>query len=255
MGEIDAVKKIFREHDIRRLVWIEGEGVSQLEENLSQSYQLVYQKPLQQMTKAEYYSQTKFILKYPDGELEEKSYEELPQNLKDGLRDAPGKIDPKAPKAEQIESWKDGKEFALWLDGEVIPNSKLDEISQEEIVHFFSSFVHKNARSERFPQNYQINLYTKEAFENTLGEFSDMRTKPLRGTVTIPVDEPKKQSFSVNTNPLSIYQKSVKEVSELAPKTEPNSESYTLIFSSSLRRYLQLYGEHQAPTTGKRSLF
>ncbi|MBY5952442.1 hypothetical protein KUV23_15750 [Algoriphagus marincola] len=214
MGEIDAVKKIFREHDIRRLVWIDGEGVSQLEENLSQSYQLVYQKPLQQMTKAEYYSQTKFILKYLDGELEEVSYEELPQNLKDGLPDTPSKIEPKGPSAELYESWKNGQKFALWLDGEVIPNSKLDEISQEEIVHFFSSFVHLNARSERFPQNYQVNLYTKEAFENNFGEFSDPRTKPLRGTVTIPVDEPKNQSFSTNTNPVSLYQKELKAYHE-----------------------------------------
>lgn len=174
------------------------------------SYTLVYQSSLQNMTKAKYYSLTKFILKYPDGELVESKYDELPENLQNGLPDAPGAMEPKAPTAEQFESWKNEKEFALWLDGKVIPNSKLNEISRDEIVHYFSSFVHNNARSERFPQNYQVQLYREEAFENSFGEYSDLRVKPLRGTVTIPVDEPKNQSFSVNTNPLSLYQKEVK---------------------------------------------
>jgi hypothetical protein len=195
-------------------VTAQNEGFQNSSFEDDKAYTLVYQSPPKKMTKAEYYSQTKFILKYPDGELEEKSYEALSQNLKDGLPDTPSKIEAKAPSADQFESWKDANEFALWLDGEVIPNSKLDEISQEEIVHFFSSFVYKNARSERFPQNYQVNLYTKEAFENSFGEFSDTRTKPLRGTVTIPVDEPKNQSFSTNTNPVSLYQKELKAYHE-----------------------------------------
>ncbi|WP_299225595.1 M56 family metallopeptidase [uncultured Psychroserpens sp.] len=73
----------------------------------------------------------------------------------------------KAPSESQFESWKNEKEFAIWLDGEPIQNEKLKSLSANGISHYVGSFVHKNARSEEFPQTYQLSLYTKEGFENT----------------------------------------------------------------------------------------
>ena len=64
-------------------VTAQNEGFQNSSFEDDKAYTLVYQSPPQKMTKAEYYSQTKFILKYPDGKLEEKSYKALPQNLKD----------------------------------------------------------------------------------------------------------------------------------------------------------------------------
>ncbi|MDG5490314.1 M56 family metallopeptidase [Psychroserpens sp. SPM9] len=73
----------------------------------------------------------------------------------------------KTPTKEQFESWKNEKEFAIWLDGVHIPNVKLNSYALDDIAHYVGSFAHKNARSERFPQPYQFSLYTKKGFETT----------------------------------------------------------------------------------------
>ncbi|MGG5486359.1 M56 family metallopeptidase [Gaetbulibacter sp. PBL-D1] len=77
------------------------------------------------------------------------------------------KTQPKQPTSSEFESWKNEKEFAIWLDGKPIPNSNLSKLSANDIVYYTGSFVHNNARSDRFPQPYQYSLYTKKGFENT----------------------------------------------------------------------------------------
>lgn len=77
------------------------------------------------------------------------------------------KTKPKQPTSSEFESWKNEKEFAIWLDGKPIPNSNLNKLSANDIVHYTGSFIHNNARSDRFPQPYQYSLYTKKGFENT----------------------------------------------------------------------------------------
>lgn len=243
-GNVAEAQAILANHDIRRIRIMDDRKLETSGENLSTSYKLVDNQSQQKMTKSQYYSQTKFILKYPDGQLEEMSYDELPQKIKEGLREAPGKIEPKAPTADVFESWKDGDEFALWLNQAVIPNSKLDEISRDEIVHYFSSFVHNNARSECFPQNYQVHLYTKEAFEKNFGESSDLRSKPLRGTVTIPVEEPKNQLFSSSSHPVSLYQQDLESYHQ-ALKTGPHFvEKSQKEQEELMRQFLDLGGRY-----------
>ena len=53
-------------------VTVQNEEIEHTPYEDDKAYTLVYQSPPQKMTKTEYYSQTKFILKYPDGDLEEK---------------------------------------------------------------------------------------------------------------------------------------------------------------------------------------
>lgn len=77
------------------------------------------------------------------------------------------KTQPKQPTSSEFESWKNEKEFAIWLDGKPIPNSNLNKLSANDIVHYTGSFIHNNARSDKFPQPYQYSLYTKKGFENT----------------------------------------------------------------------------------------
>ncbi|WP_297335103.1 M56 family metallopeptidase [Algoriphagus sp.] len=255
-GNVAKAQAIFVNHEIRRIRLMDDSKRETREKNSSLSSQLVYGPNLQKMTKSIYYSQTKFILKYPDGELEEMSYDELPEKLQEKLPEAPGKIEPKAPTADLLESWKDGGEFALWLDGAVIENSKLNEISRDKIVHYFSSFVHDNARSERFPQNHQVHLYTLAGFEQAFGDFSDWKTKPLRGTVTLPVDKPENQSFSVNTNPVSLYQKELKAYQEklsagvhFIDKTSSEQEELMELFLDLGGKFFRLQAEDKKLTT------
>lgn len=217
MGFVGDVQEILRKNEIRRVVY---EGIKKGKENSEEvSYTLVYGSPIQMLTKAEYYSQTKFRIKYPDGEIEEFTYEELPEKHKKGLPNPPGEISKKVPSSELFESWKNGDEFALWLDGKVIPNSKLDELEVGDIAYYTSSFVHSNARSERFPQNYQVQIYTNSGFENTYGMNSNFGKKPIGGTVTIGEVSPKNKKITGNFSQISnqyiptsqSYQKEVAE--------------------------------------------
>lgn len=57
---------------------------------------------------------------------------------------------------------------AVWIDERVITNSELKKYQSSDFKHYTASFVHKNARSKKFPQNYQYHLYTKDYFDKNL---------------------------------------------------------------------------------------
>ncbi|MEN8887064.1 MAG: M56 family metallopeptidase, partial [Winogradskyella sp.] len=71
---------------------------------------------------------------------------------------------PNLPTAAQFESWKNEKEFAIWLDRKHISNSELNNYKTNDIAHFVGSKAHSNARNKKFPQPFQFNLYTKNGF-------------------------------------------------------------------------------------------
>ncbi len=73
----------------------------------------------------------------------------------------------KKPTKNQYESWKDASTYAIWIDGKNVDNKELNNYSFTDIVHFIGSFVHLNARSDKFSQPYQFRLYTEKGFENT----------------------------------------------------------------------------------------
>ncbi|REG81253.1 M56 family metallopeptidase [Algoriphagus antarcticus] len=161
MGELSDFQEMLRELDIRRINYVSydqnpvGSGVEQNAE------------------KETYYRNASFFVENEAGELIAKTYNELSESVKTSLTPplkAPAK---RKPSGEEFESWKNSADFALWLDGKVIPNSQLENMSTSDIVYVFSSFVHLNARSERFPQEYQVSLYSHEAYERTYGNKSD----------------------------------------------------------------------------------
>jgi biopolymer transport protein ExbD len=193
MGFVGDVQENLRENNIRM---VDYEGRLNHKTDEEKVYTIVSDSPFQSLTKAEYYSQTRFFIKYPDGELEEFSYSELPENYKKGLHNPPGEVSKKVPSSELFESWKNKNDFALWLDGKVVPNSKLDDFKVGDITYYSSSFVHKNARSERFPQNYQVQIYTLSGFENTYGKNSNFGKKPIGGSVTINSENSKNDGLT-----------------------------------------------------------
>jgi hypothetical protein len=132
-----------------------------------------------------YYQNSTFYMQDKNGNRTKKMYSELTENEKSKLHEPPTVPVKNSPSAETFLDWKDSKKYALWLDDLIIPNSKLDEMKPSQIVHVFSSRVHDNARSERFPQPYQVHLYTEAGFEKTFGPNSDFVTKPMGGTVTL----------------------------------------------------------------------
>jgi hypothetical protein len=183
-GDVEEAKSIFRDHGIKKMVWVDPDGDNKVEELDNKVYTIVFDSPFQMLTKAEYYSETKFQIKQSNGIIEEFSYEELAENYKKDLPNPPGAIKKNKPSADLFESWKDGEEFAIWIDGKVVPNSTLKEVEVSEIAHYTSSFVHSNARSERFPQKQQVNIYSLSGFENSYGKNSSFGKKPMGGTIT-----------------------------------------------------------------------
>ncbi len=77
------------------------------------------------------------------------------------------KVKEKQPSKSEFESWKNKTNYAVWLDGKVIDNSKLNSLNHTDIVYYSDSFIYKNARSERFSQTHQVSLFTKKGFNET----------------------------------------------------------------------------------------
>ncbi len=73
----------------------------------------------------------------------------------------------KQPSQETLNAWHNKEKYAVWLDGKRIENTTLKNYKTKDIAYYTESFVHKNARSERFPQNYQVHLYTQKGFTET----------------------------------------------------------------------------------------
>nr|WP_299031130.1 hypothetical protein [uncultured Tenacibaculum sp.] len=57
---------------------------------------------------------------------------------------------------------KNTKKYAIWIDGKAVDNNVLNNYKNTDFYNYSGSFVHKNARSKRFPQEHQYQLNTKE---------------------------------------------------------------------------------------------
>lgn len=75
------------------------------------------------------------------------------------------KEEPSIPTTAQFESWKNEKEFAIWLDGKHISNSELNNYKINDIAHYSGSNIHSNAQRKKFTQPFQFSLYTKDGFK------------------------------------------------------------------------------------------
>ncbi|HRG19081.1 MAG TPA: M56/M15 family metallopeptidase [Flavobacterium lutivivi] len=60
------------------------------------------------------------------------------------------------------------KDMAVWINGKIKTKEDIKKYSRTDFSYYTYSFVHKNARSKRFPQEYQYTLYTKDYFEENL---------------------------------------------------------------------------------------
>ncbi|AXG69672.1 BlaR1 peptidase M56 [Kordia sp. SMS9] len=116
----------------------------------------------EQDSKSDYYKNATFVFEDAKGTKTTKNYAELTLEEKARLIPPPSKPVANTPTSQQLNAWKDHTKFAVWLDGKVIDNG---QISNHKIVHYTQSFVYRNARSKRFPQTHQTQLYTAEGFK------------------------------------------------------------------------------------------
>ncbi len=93
-------------------------------------------------------------------------------------------VQPKTPTKDTYNLWKNKVNYALWLDTKVIDNSKLNTLLYSDIEYYTSSFIHKNARSKKFPQAYQVSLFTKKGFNRAYKNVKINEYKALSKTYT-----------------------------------------------------------------------
>lgn len=98
-----------------------------------------------------------------------KKYEALTLEEKNRyLSYTPKKYSKKSPTKAEFEEFKNSKKYAIWIDDIPADNSHLAVYSPDKIVYFTGSFVHKNARSKKFPQPFQYKFYTEAYYDKHL---------------------------------------------------------------------------------------
>lgn len=60
------------------------------------------------------------------------------------------------------------KDMAVWINGKVKTKEEIKKYKRTDFSYYTYSFVHKNARTKRFPQEHQYTLYTKDYFDENI---------------------------------------------------------------------------------------
>ncbi|EAQ42323.1 M56 family metallopeptidase [Polaribacter sp. MED152] len=99
----------------------------------------------------------------------------------------------------QLKKWQNKSEYAIWIDGKSKENSILKKYKESDFSYYSESFVHKNARSKNFPQNYQVSIYTNKYFKELVNKNTKIKEliKPKSQEVKDVLQEPKKKKYNV----------------------------------------------------------
>lgn len=111
-----------------------------------------------------YYDNTIVVFKDKNGNKREVKYADLDEENKKRISPPPPEARRMKVSEIQFDKFKNKKNYAVWIDGVVIENDKLNSLSSNDFVFVTESFVYKNARSKRFPQEKQVHLYTEIGF-------------------------------------------------------------------------------------------
>jgi hypothetical protein len=153
-----------------------------------------------------YFENTVFKIKDKKGNLvSEKKYSELTEKEKTKIPPPPppSVIPPKKiPTKAELEGLLNRAKFALWIDNNPVDNSELNKYNSMDFVLLNGSFVNKNARSKKFPQEYQMNLYTEKGYEKAF--LDKKQTYPKVIEWTIENDSLKKSKYGFNSKEVLI---------------------------------------------------
>jgi biopolymer transport protein ExbD len=172
MGQLADVHEALRNQNVRQVVYQNSQATSQevtLEEKMERHFR-----------------EAIFLIESTDMEYTQKRYGELSEKEKSWLLFTDKKVEKENPDNQLFEQWKNEKEFAIWIDGKSVANMVLSKYQAKDFVKWFQSGVKANARTARFPQPFQVNLYSPKYFEESFGPNSDMfRPRTNRDTITI----------------------------------------------------------------------
>jgi biopolymer transport protein ExbD len=172
MGLVADVQEILRENDVLREKFQQSE--SQKETTSTET------------ARERQFREAIFLIESTDMVYTQKSYGELSEKEKTGLLFTDKKVEKKTPDNHLFEQWKNEKEFALWIDGNSVSNTVLAKYQAKDFDWYFQSGVKANARTARFPQPFQVHLYSPKYFEESFGPNSEMfRPRTNRDTITV----------------------------------------------------------------------
>ena len=175
-----------------------------------------------------FHSKTLFMFKDKNGKEISKKYSELTKEEKKRLIPPPPiKTKKKVPTQKLIEDLKDSKKYAIWIDEKVVSNATLNNYKASDFSNFFVSFVYKNARSKRFPQNYQASLSTNKHYENQNKKRAKAFKKYLKeyteSAEVIEIVEEKKANTYTSKNSKQSISKTTASLFEIKPYENINS--------------------------------
>lgn len=172
MDQLAVIQEALRIQNIRSVVY--------------QNSQLISQNQTVEEKMERHFKEAIFLIESTDMEYTQKRYGELTEKEKTGLLFTDKKVEKETPDNQLFEQWKNEKEFAIWIDGKSVANTVLSKYQAKDFVKWFQSGVKANARSARYPQPFQVYLYSPGYFEESFGPNSDMfRPRTNRDTITI----------------------------------------------------------------------
>lgn len=173
----------------------------------------------------DYYAGVRVIVKdYTRNIMIDKGYEKLSLEEKRRYLGVPYPIKQNKLPPSNFESYKNSGKYAIWIDGINIRNNKLNNYKSSDFVHYTSSYIHKNARSKRFPQNFQCSLYTKKYFEENL---KNSHLKYKNESITITFKKPEKISSQDSIKRVKIIQENMIEMKKDLLPHQNNSKQKT----------------------------
>ncbi|MDI1257067.1 MAG: M56 family metallopeptidase [Flavobacterium sp.] len=102
---------------------------------------------------------------------------------------APERTYKKSPTDKELKSFKNAKNYAIWIDGKNVPNTALNKYKPTEIAYFSGSVILKNARTKKHPQPFQYWFYTHAYFDKT--EMGKEKKKYSGDTIEIFAEDAK----------------------------------------------------------------
>lgn len=134
------------------------------------------------------------------------------------------------PTQKQLSDWLDSKQFGVWLDGNRISNSKLNEYNATDFSMYYVSKLEKNAIN--YGKHYfQVDLYTNSKFN----ELYENGIEPLNEGVLIKVISPTKNQDGASREQMKEYERLAKHYNSL-PKDQ------MVIKKEDLERMKYIYG-------------
>lgn len=146
-----------------------------------------------------YYSKTVFRISDKNGKTVSKSYDELTDEEKKAMAHEPHPPKANPVTAANLKEWQNKKKYAIWIDDRVQQNSVLTGKKTTDFASHFSSFVFKNARSQRFPQEYQVHIYTPAFYDSYIKDVKAPGTIVWGPSKVATQETPKPEKFYKNT--------------------------------------------------------